>query len=437
MKLRTVYICTNCQNQSQKWLGKCPECNSWNSFSEDVIDVKKGLSKTPRLSAASPISITRHLSTQERTSSQIGEFDRVLGGGIVPGSLTLLSGEPGIGKSTLTLQIAGNIAKEKNVLIISGEESGEQISERASRLNITSEKLKVLNELNLEVILETIKEEKPDFTIIDSIQVISSSDFPSAAGSITQVRYCTERLMELAKGKRISMMLIGHVNKDGNLAGPRVLEHLVDTVLHLEGDRFQNFRILKTAKNRFGSCNEIGVFQMNQKGMQEIKNPSEHLLNGRKENAVGSSISIAIEGTRPLLVEVQALVAKSNFGYPKRTSNGFDLNRLQILIAVLQKHGNMNLENQDVFVNVVGGIKLTEPAADLAVLTAIASSLLGKALPKNSAVFGEVGLSGELRRVVQNEKRLSEAEKLKFTEIISPNKEKDIKSVLRKIAQYS
>jgi len=359
-----------------------------------------------------------------------------MGGGIVPGSLTLLSGEPGIGKSTLTLQIASNIAQTKNVLIISGEESVEQICARAQRLKSTPEKLKVLNEHNLENILETIKSENPDFVIIDSIQVISSEDFPSAAGSITQVRYCTERIMELAKTKTISTMLIGHVNKDGNLAGPRVLEHLVDTVLHLEGDRFQNFRVLKTAKNRFGSCSEIGIFDMNENGMHEIKNPSAHLLDGRKENAIGSSINITIEGTRPILIEVQALVSKSNFGYPKRTSNGFDLNRLQILIAVLQKHGNLNLEDQDVFVNVVGGIKLTEPAADLAVLTAIASSLLKKPLPKNSAIFGEVGLSGELRRVTQNEKRVKEAQKMEFSEIISPNEHKDVKSVLEKISRY-
>lgn len=438
MKLKTIYVCQQCKHETSKWTGKCNECDAWNSFIEDVINVGKptkgsmsGSTRNLRIQAKSPTRLTDLKIKANRVSTGIEEFDRVMGSGIIPGSLTLLSGEPGIGKSTITLQIANNIAKKAPVLLISGEESIEQIGARATRLKLREKNLTAINEYNLETILETIKIEKPQFVIIDSIQVVSSLDVPSHAGSISQVRYCTERIMELAKKSKIPMMIIGHVTKDGNLAGPRVLEHLVDTVLHLEGDRFQQFRILRAAKNRFGSCSEVGIFEMVEAGMREVKNPSEQFLEGRKDNAIGSAITVAIEGTRPFLVEVQALVSTSPFGYPKRTANGFDLNRLQILIAALEKYGKLNLQNQDVFINVVGGIKLTEPASDFAVLMAIASSLIKKPLPSDTVIFGEVGLSGELRKVVHSDKRKKEAKKLGFPQILNPEKFKEVQQALR------
>ncbi|MBI2634900.1 DNA repair protein RadA [Candidatus Peregrinibacteria bacterium] len=436
MKLKTVYVCSKCAFESPKWIGKCPGCEAWNSFTEDVINIGKNpISQSGRKISArtpSPLSI-QNTGQNNRLITGIQEFDNVMGGGIIHDSLTLLSGEPGIGKSTLTLQIAGNIAKNSKVLLISGEESIEQISTRAHRLKLNEQNLQAINEFNLESILETIKAFKPAFTIIDSIQVISSADLPSQAGSIIQVRYCTEKIMELAKTSKIAIMLIGHVTKDGNLAGPRVLEHLVDTVIQLEGDRFQQFRLLRAVKNRFGSCNEVGIFEMNEKGMEEVKNPSKQFLEGRKPDAIGSAITVAIEGTRPFLAEVQALVATTPFGYPKRTANGFDLNRLQILIAVLEKHSKLELQNQDIFINVVGGIRLEEPAADLAVTLAIASSFFKKPLPQNSAIFGEVGLTGELRKVSHHDKRIKEAKKLGFTNILASDQFKNINTALLSI----
>lgn len=435
MKLKTVYICKNCNYESPKWTGKCPECNAWNSFVEDIINIgtAKNSFSSKKITIQKAMPLVESKQSESRLSSGILEFDRVIGSGIVPGSLTLLSGEPGIGKSTLTLQIANNFAKNSKVLIISGEESIEQIASRAARLKLKEKNLSAINEYNLETILETIRAEKANFVIIDSIQVISSADLPSQAGSITQVRYCTEKIMELAKTSNIPIMLIGHVTKDGNLAGPRVLEHLVDTVIHLEGDRFQQFRLLRAIKNRFGSCSEVGIFEMTEMGLKEVINPSQQFLEGRKANAIGSTITVAMEGTRPFLVEVQALVSTSPFGYPKRTSNGFDLNRLQILIAVLEKYAKLNLQNQDVFINIVGGIKLNEPAIDLAVLVAIASSFLKKPIAANCAIFGEAGLSGELRKVSHSEKRKKEAQKLGFTEILSSEQFKEISEVLTKL----
>ncbi|MBI4235030.1 DNA repair protein RadA [Candidatus Peregrinibacteria bacterium] len=432
MKLKTVYICQSCSQEATKWLGQCPNCKSWNSFVEDVINVADKLSKTPhKISGKSPVSLTFANQEEKRIKTGILEFDRVVGGGITVGSLNLLSGEPGIGKSTLTLQIANNIAKNHSVLLISAEESIEQIGLRAKRLGLCEKNLQAVNDYHLESILETLKNTKPEFVIIDSIQVISSLDIPSAAGSITQVRYCTERLMEYAKTNSTTIILIGHVTKDGNLAGPRVLEHLVDTVMQLEGDRFHDFRLLRTFKNRFGSTNEIGIFEMNQEGLREVQNPSKQLLDGRKENAIGSAITVTIEGTRPLMVEVQALVAKSPFGYPKRTANGFDLNRLQLLIAVLEKYAKINLQDQDVFVNVVGGIKLTEPACDLPVLMAIASSKVKLSIPQNTIIFGEVGLSGELRKTSHVEKRQQEGKKLGFSNIANAEKFKEVSEVIK------
>ena len=433
MKEKTIYKCTECDYQTPKWIGKCPSCNAWSSFKEEITNSFNKTRSTKNIQARSTSPLTERKTNYKRIQTGIVEFDRVMGSGIVPGSLTLLSGEPGIGKSTLTLQIANNIAKYKKVLLVSGEESIDQIAQRASRLKLKEKNLEAINEHNLETILETIKVSNTDFAIIDSIQVISSLDVASQAGSVSQVRYCTEQIMELAKTKNIPIIIIGHVTKEGNLAGPRVLEHLVDTVIHLEGDRFQQFRILKSAKNRFGSCNEVGIFEMKEEGLKEVKNPSKQFLEGRKENAIGSAITIAMEGTRPFLVEVQALVSTSPFGYPKRTANGFDLNRLQILIAVLEKYGKLNLQNQDVFINVVGGIKLNEPASDLAVLMAIASSLLKMPIKESYSIFGEVGLSGELRKVSHFEKREKESKKLGFNKIISPSSEKDILSALKKL----
>ncbi len=440
MKLKTLFVCKDCGHENQKWIGKCPSCNAWNSFIEESIKVplKNPLSGTPRKIEARPaVRLALSIPKNNRIFSNIEEFDRVIGDGIVEGSLILLSGEPGIGKSTLTLQIADKIAKNNKVLLISGEESIDQIANRANRLSLKEENLVAINEFNLETILETIRKEKPKFAIIDSIQVISSLDIPATAGTITQVRYCTEQLMELAKTTNTAIMLIGHVTKDGNLAGPKVLEHLVDTVMQIEGDRFQQFRILRASKNRFGNCSEVGIFEMTEKGLIGIKNPSEQFLEGRKKDAIGSVITVAIEGTRPFLVEVQALSSTTTFGYPKRTSNGFDLNRLQILIAVLEKYAKLNLQNQDIFINIVGGIHLSEPAADLAVLMAIASSYLKKPLPVSSAVFGEVGLSGELRKVSHTEKRQKESEKLGFTQIISSGKFREIKEALKALTQNS
>lgn len=439
MKLKTVYICQSCEFESPKWTGKCPGCNAWNSFVEDVINIgKSDISSTPRnIKAAKSESLgeadNKSQNIGEKTPSGIKEFDRVVGDGILDGSLILLSGEPGIGKSTLTLQLAEKMAKKKRTLIISGEESVHQIASRAKRLNIKEQNLRVINEFNLETALETIRREKSQFVIIDSIQVISSLNLSGTAGTISQVRYCTEQIMETAKKHNIPIMIIGHVTKDGNLAGPKVLEHLVDTVIQLEGDRFQQFRILRASKNRFGCCSEVGIFEMTEKGMEEVKNPSEQFLEGRKKNAIGSNITVAIEGTRPFLVEVQALVSTSPFGYPKRTSNGFDLNRLQILIAVLEKYAKLNLQNQDVFINVVGGIKLNEPASDLAVITAVASSFLKKTLPINSITFGEVGLTGEIRKISHSEKRIKESKKLGFKGIICPPEFQEINEVLKKL----
>jgi DNA repair protein RadA/Sms len=435
MKLKTVYICGNCQHESPKWIGRCSSCDAWNSFVEDVVESKpSGLSSTPRVLGGGKIeNLSSYKNFSKKTLSGIKEFDRVIGDGITDGSVTLLSGEPGIGKSTLTLQLANMMSKQKKTLIVSGEESVEQIASRAKRLGVTEKNLEVVTEFNLEAILDSILKNAAKFVIIDSIQVISSMDLPGTAGSISQVRYCAEKIIELAKKNSIPIMIIGHVTKDGNLAGPKVLEHMVDTVIQLEGDRFQQFRILRASKNRFGSCSEVGIFEMNENGMQEVKNPSEQFLEGRKDNTIGSIITVAIEGTRPFLIEVQALVSKSPFGYPKRAANGFSLNRLQILVAVLEKYARMNLQDQDVYVNVVGGIKLNEPACDLAIITAISSSFLKKTLPSDSVIFGEVGLTGELRKVSHHEKREKEASKLGFKNIISSNDHKEISEVLRQL----
>ena len=433
MKFTTLYKCQNCNETTNKWTGKCPFCSAWNSIIEMEQETsQRKISKTGReIHAQKTEKLNLNDSVFERLETGIEEFDRTIGGGIVKGSMILLSGEPGIGKSTLTLQIAEKISKKNKVLLISAEESISQISDRAKRLNINENNLSASNIFELEQIIETIKSEKPDLAIIDSIQVIFSPELPSIAGSQNQVKYCSEILTEFAKKNNIPLILIGHVTKDGNIAGPKLLEHIVDTVIQFEGDRYQNLRILRAIKNRFGSCTEVGIFEMSELGLKEVKNPSAQFLEGRKENAIGSVITPIIEGNRAILIEVQALTSTTHFGYPKRTSNGYDLNRLQILIAVLEKYAKMDLMTNDVFINIVGGIKIKDTSADLAVLTAIASSYFKKPAPKNSVIYGEVGLSGELRKVTHNDKRESESQKQDFMSLINPISHKDINQVLR------
>lgn len=433
MKVKSLFVCNNCGFESPKWIGKCPSCDKWNSFEESTIE-EPALRSHKSVKPKDPTPLILSHAREERLVLKMDEVNRVLGGGLLEGSLTLLTGEPGIGKSTLTLQLCDQlVALKKSVLYISGEESQNQIAGRAKRLKIASENISFLAENNLETILATLRQHKPDIVIVDSIQVIHSADLTGLSGGIGQIRYATEQFMEYAKETNTPVILIGHVTKDGALAGPRVLEHLVDTVLYLEGDRYQHFRILRSQKNRFGTTNEIGIFEMHGNGLEEVKNPSAHLLEGRKENAIGSAITVTMEGTRPLLVEVQALTNITPFGYPKRTATGYDVNRMQLLISVLQKYANLNLSNQDIFVNVVGGIKINDPSCDLGVLIAIASSFLKKPIPSSIAFIGEIGLSGEIRNVSQIEKRVKEAEKLGFKNVITPKTVKDVMSAIQKI----
>ncbi len=434
MKLKNIYVCEQCGFQSPKWAGKCPDCNAWNSFHEDVIEKLSGKEK-PEGKILSTSALIHEDHVEMRIDTKMEELNRVLGGGLVKGSMVLLSGEPGIGKSTLTLQICNYFAQQKlKVLYISGEESQHQIASRAKRLGM-KDPGDFLGETKFENILATIENVKPDCVIIDSIQVMYSSEVGSLAGSINQIRYCTEKLMEFAKRTAIPVILIGHVTKEGNLAGPRVLEHLVDTVLFLEGERYQNLRMLRSMKNRFGPTHEVGIFEMNEQGLQEVANPSALFLEGRKKDSFGSTITATVEGTRPLLLEIQALTNITAFGYPKRAGSGFDNNRLQLLIAVIQKHLGLNLSNQDVYVNIVGGFRLSEPAADLGVVMAIISSLTQEPMDSGSLYIGEVGLSGELRSVSDLGKRIREAEKLGFTKIYIPKQSKKNESKTAEIIQ--
>jgi DNA repair protein RadA/Sms len=430
-------------------LGKCPDCDAWNSFHEEVTATGRDLD--PHGIAQPTLAITATPTITRRTTTGLEELDRVFGGGgIVEGSLLLMSGEPGIGKSTLTLKICESLATNpsgKKALYVSGEESAAQIAMRAGRMGIRNENIDLVSETNLENILATVEETKPGFLIIDSIQVISSAVMPSIAGSINQVRFCTEAFMHLAKKSGLTVMIVGHVTKDGNLAGPKILEHLVDTVVLIEGERFQNLRIVRCLKNRFGSTNEVGLFEMTETGLKEVKNASRLFLEGRKEDGFGSAITAVVEGTRPFLVEVQALTSTTTFGYPRRNASGYDINRLQLIIAVIQKHLNFNLQNQDVFINVVGGFRLNEPAADLAVAAAIISSLKQEPLPAGTVYLGEIGLSGELRAINHLEKRIAEAAKIGFDTICIPvtaektvtakikvNRFKDLASVIGPVA---
>lgn len=427
-KAKTIFVCNSCGYESAKWLGKCPGCNSWNSFFEEKITTAIS-GKNKEKKSVSPIKLKDVENKKTaRTSTGIGELDRVLGGGLVDGSLVLLGGEPGIGKSTLILQICNNIKTDGKILYVSGEESAEQIKIRADRLNVNNENLMFLAQTDIDLIQEAIDSLNPSLVIIDSVQTIYSDDITSAPGSISQVREITARIMKMCKENSITTIIIGHVTKDGNIAGPRVLEHMVDTVLYLEGERYFSYRMLRGVKNRFGSTNEIGMFEMQNEGMVEIKNPSSILLSERDGNPAGSIVVSSIEGTRALMIELQALVTQSVFGLPRRTANGIDYNRLTLLIAVLEKKAGFPLGNQDVYLNVVGGIKINEPAIDLGIILAAASSFKNVSIPKDVVAIGEVGLTGEVRTVNLIEKRIKEAEKLGFKKcIISENNKKLLK----------
>ncbi|MCD8153242.1 MAG: DNA repair protein RadA [Clostridiales bacterium] len=424
---KTVFFCQECGYESAKWMGQCPGCKAWNTFVEEAVPSSSGAKKMSSGPAASstrprPMALGDiNLSEEERRTSGIGELDRVLGGGIVPGSLVLVGGDPGIGKSTLLLQVCRNLAeKGLSVLYISGEESLAQIKMRANRLGQFNDSLKLLCETNLENIREVISRMKPDVAVVDSIQTMYHEDISSAPGSVSQVRESTNVLMQIAKGMGVSIFIVGHVTKEGNVAGPRVLEHMVDTVLYFEGDRHASYRILRGVKNRFGSTNEIGVFEMRGEGLQEVKNPSEFLLSGRPENASGCVVACSMEGTRPILVEIQALVCHSSFGIPRRTAVGTDFNRVNLLMAVLEKKVGVRLASSDAYVNIAGGMKMTEPAIDLGICLAIISSFKDLAIPDSVMAFGEVGLSGEVRAVSQADQRVLEAKKLGFDTVILP-----------------
>lgn len=423
---KTVFFCQNCGHEESKWLGQCPACKEWNTFVEEKVTVPKTgsalSSGTAGGAAPQPVLLTSvDTDDDERIRTGIGELDRVLGGGIVQGSLVLVGGDPGIGKSTLLLQVCQKLsAMGKKILYISGEESLKQIKLRADRMGTFSENLYLLCETNLELIRSSIERQKPDMAVIDSIQTMYNEEVSSAPGSVSQVRESTNVLLQLAKGLNIAIFIVGHVTKEGTVAGPRVLEHMVDTVLYFEGDRHVSYRILRGVKNRFGSTNEIGVFEMRREGLVEVENPSEYMLSGRPENASGSVVACAMEGTRPILMEIQALVCHSNFGMPRRTAAGLDYNRVNLLMAVLEKRAGLLLSSYDAYVNIAGGIRMNEPASDLGIVMAIASSYKNKPVPEDTIVFGEVGLSGEVRAVTMPEQRVAEAKKLGFKVCILP-----------------
>ena len=418
---KSVFFCQNCGHEENKWLGQCPMCKEWNTFVEEAVTVTK--SSTVKQAKEAEVVPLRDVATdhEERIHTTIEELDRVLGGGIVPGSLILVGGDPGIGKSTLLLQVCQKLCEQKKqVLYISGEESLKQIKLRANRMGEFTEDLLLLCETNLEIIKSIIEKRKPEMVVIDSIQTMYSEDVGSAPGSVSQVRESTNVFMQLAKGLGITIFIVGHVTKEGTVAGPRVLEHMVDTVLYFEGDRHASYRILRGVKNRFGSTNEIGVFEMRQNGLVEVENPSEFMLNGRPENASGSVVACSMEGTRPILLEIQALVCNSNFGMPRRTAAGTDYNRVNLLMAVLEKRAGIHMSNSDAYVNIAGGIKINEPAIDLGIVMALVSSHKNLPVDEKTIVFGEVGLSGEVRAVSMPEQRVAEAKKLGFETCIIP-----------------
>ena len=418
----SVYFCQSCGYESSKWMGQCPGCKEWNTFVEEVID-KKQTEKVRKQASAAKVSHISDISVEEQSRMGTGflELDRVLGGGIVPGSLVLVGGDPGIGKSTLLLQVCRNLSvgKEK-ILYISGEESLQQIKLRAERMGKFGTSLAILCETNLDIIQEVIRQEKPKVVIIDSIQTMYNENVSSAPGSVSQVRESTSVLMQIAKGMNISIFIVGHVTKEGVVAGPRVLEHMVDTVLYFEGDRYAAYRILRGVKNRFGSTNEIGVFEMRDIGLVEVENPSEYMLSGKPKGASGSVVACSVEGSRPILLEIQALVCRSNLGIPRRTAAGTDINRVNLLMAVLEKRLGLSMSSCDAYINIAGGIRMNEPAVDLGIVLAMISSYKDCAIPEDVICFGEVGLSGEVRAVNMEKQRVAEAKKLGFGTVVLP-----------------
>ncbi|MBQ6798832.1 MAG: DNA repair protein RadA [Oscillospiraceae bacterium] len=426
MKSKTVYLCTECGNETPKWQGRCPACGAWNSLKEYTESAAPASRGAASRSFSRPKRLNEIEGSDEiRFSTGMGELDRVLGGGGVRGSLVLVGGAPGIGKSTLLLQICTELCKEQTVLYVSGEESEKQLKMRAERLKVSADRLMILSETNMDDVLNSVNEVKPDLLIIDSIQTLYRSGSDSAPGSISQVKDCTMSLLQLSKSTGITVFVVGHINKEGSIAGPKVLEHMVDCVLYFEGDRSGSYRLLRAAKNRFGSTNEIGVFEMADHGLVEIPNPSEALLQGRPKGASGTCVACPIEGTRPILAEVQALVTRSTLNVPRRAADGFDFNRTILLLAVLEKRGGLNLSSADVYLNVIGGLRLDEPAADLPVALAIASSLRDQPLSDQLAAVGEIGLTGEIRNVSDLPKRLNEISRLGFTACVIPRRGTD------------
>ncbi len=435
-KLKTKWICQNCGYETAKYLGKCPDCGQWNTFVEEVTEQSSPIQKKIVLNDIKPCLINEiEVDNSIRFSTGIEEFDRVLGGGLVQGSIVLLAGDPGIGKSTILLQTGKSICKDgRKALYVSAEESASQVKLRAQRLGVNSNSLYIYSQTNFDAIKQQINEIKPEILIIDSIQAVYSTDITSSPGSVSQIRECTNILMDIAKNKNITVVVIGHVTKEGNIAGPKVLEHMVDTVIYFEGDRYKSYRLLRCMKNRFGTTNEVGVFNMCDDGLHEISNPSEMFLNERtKNNTPGSVIIATNEGTRPLLIEIQALVGTTSYPSPRRVSNGIDYNRLLQILAVLEKRIGLNLSKQDVYVNVIGGLEIDEPAADLGVALAVATCARDVCVSPDTVIVGEIGLSGEIRAVNNLDKRIKEAEKLGFKRIIVPASNKINKTEFKNI----
>lgn len=420
-KSKTVFVCSGCGFESPKWYGKCPGCGEWNTMSEEIKEPARSAPKALHHSMSRPVPINEIDTTDEqRYQTGLSELDRVLGGGIVRGSLILISGDPGIGKSTILLQVCEYLGRQLRILYVSGEESSRQIKLRASRLGVTSGNLLILTETDIQLVAEQIQELRPDLVMIDSIQTMNLTELSSSPGSVTQVRECTNFVMRTAKSLDIPIIIVGHVNKDGAVAGPKVLEHIVDAVLYFEGDRQMSYRILRAVKNRYGSTNEIGVFDMGEHGLTQVDNPSMALLSGRPKNVSGTCVTCVMEGTRPILAEVQGLATTTGFGNPRRTATGFDYNRMSLLLAVMEKKAGYYFSNLDAYVNIVGGLRLDEPAADLAVAMALISSLKDAQIGENILVFGEIGLTGELRSVSHVNARIAEAARLGFDTCILP-----------------
>ncbi len=423
-KIKSVFICSECGYETPKWYGKCPSCGEWNTMNEEIKDTSKNTptAKARTFSSYSAPATINEISTEDEHRYDTGckELNRVLGGGIVKGSLILLGGDPGIGKSTVLMQICQYMGDSLKILYISGEESKRQLKLRAIRLGVSSHNLFVMTENDVEIICEQIKTVKPDLVMVDSIQTMNLTELSSSPGSVTQVRECTNVLMHTAKGCDIPMFIVGHVNKEGSIAGPKVLEHIVDTVLHFEGDKQMSCRILRAVKNRYGSTNEIGVFEMTDKGLKEVENPSEMLLSGRPKNVSGTCVTCTIEGSRPILAETQGLATQSGYGNARRMSTGFDYNRLSMLLAVLEKRAGYYFSNCDAYINIVGGLRVDEPAIDLSIAVALISSLKDMPVNEKAVVFGEIGLAGEIRAVSQAQMRVNEAVRLGFTKIILP-----------------